>query len=117
MSKPAIAKVWTFASSSGRGNYETLMFVDMTTSCGCPGWTRRTTTTGARSCKHTRLVDMGRADEESTSHHDYRPDLQFQAGAWQGSPAASAAVTAAPPAFPSLRKDAPGFGMRTRKLS
>ena len=68
----AIAKVWIFASSSGRGTYETLRYDDGTTSCNCPGWTRRVTPDGSRSCKHTRLVDMGRADDECDSTHDYQ---------------------------------------------
>lgn len=113
MNKPAIAKVWNFASSSGRGSYETLLFADLTTSCNCPGWTRRTTTTGSRSCKHTRLVDMDRADLECESTHDYRPDLRFQSGGWQPNEPSPAPVAS------SLRKDAtrPSFGMRARKLS
>ena len=66
-----IAKVWTFASSSGSGTYETLQYTDGTTSCACPGWTRRVATDGSRSCKHTRLIDQGLADQHSESNHSY----------------------------------------------
>lgn len=73
--KPLI-RVWEFASSSSRGtNYETLMYSDLTTSCNCMGWTRRTQPDGSRSCKHTRLVDMLRADAECVASHDYRTDF------------------------------------------
>ncbi|MEA3207838.1 MAG: hypothetical protein QOE70_895 [Chthoniobacter sp.] len=99
MSKPAIAKVWTFASSSGRGSYETLLFVDNTTSCNCPGWTRRTTASGDRSCKHTRLVDQDRADDEAESFHSYTD------------PAAPVAIS------PAATQASPAFGMRSRKLA
>ena len=70
MSK-AIARVWKFASSSGSGVYETLQYEDGSTSCGCMGWCRRVAPDGSRSCKHTRAVDMGTADSECTSSHDY----------------------------------------------
>jgi hypothetical protein len=71
MSK-AIVKVWTFPSSSNPNkNYETLKYDDGTTSCGCPGWCRRVAVDGSRSCKHTRLVDQGIANQECISSHDY----------------------------------------------
>lgn len=57
-----IAKTWRFASSSGSNTYETLQFQDGTTSCDCPGWTRRLQSDGSRSCKHVRSVAMGDAD-------------------------------------------------------
>jgi len=66
-----IAKVWEFASSSSNAKYETLQYVDSTTSCNCPGWTRRVAADGSRSCKHTRMVDMGTADRECAATHDY----------------------------------------------
>ena len=72
MSKPAaIAKCWTFASSSGSGRYQTLQYADGSTSCECPGWCRRVAADGSRSCKHTRSVLMGSADRECESMHDY----------------------------------------------
>jgi len=71
MSSP-IAKVWTFPSSSNPSKtYETLLYTDGSTSCNCPGWTRRVAADGSRTCKHTRLVDQDRADAESLSHKDY----------------------------------------------
>src|ERR1041385_6295182 len=66
-----IAKCWTFQSSSGSGTYETLQYTDGSSSCGCPGWTRRCQSDGSRSCKHTRYIDQGIADLNSISHHDY----------------------------------------------
>jgi hypothetical protein len=66
-----VAKVWTFASSSGSKTYETLKYTDGTTSCNCMGWTRRVAADGSRSCKHTRYVHQGMADSECVSSHDY----------------------------------------------
>lgn len=67
-----IAKVWTMPSSSNFCTYETLQFTDGSTSCNCPGWTRRITADGQRSCKHTRMVDMGTADVAATVFVDYQ---------------------------------------------
>ncbi len=66
-----IAKVWTMPSSSGNGTYETLQYTDASTSCNCRGWTQRVTADGLRSCKHTRMVDMGIADGEAVALHIY----------------------------------------------
>ena len=67
-----ISKVWTFRSDSNPSkSYETLLYKDGTTSCGCPGWTRRVAANGERSCKHTRLVDQGIADSHCDSSHEY----------------------------------------------
>ena len=67
-----ITKVWTFASDSNPNiEYETLQYTDGTTSCNCRGWTRRVAADGTRSCKHTRLVDMGTADANCTATHNY----------------------------------------------
>ena len=71
MSGPSIAKCWTFASSSGGGRYQTLLYADGSTSCDCPGWCRRVAADGSRSCKHTRAVLMGTADRDCQSMHDY----------------------------------------------
>lgn len=49
----SIAQVWEFSSSSGSKIYETLQYTDGSTSCNCPGWTRRVDARGNRSCKHT----------------------------------------------------------------
>ena len=72
MSTAAIAKCWTFGSSSGRGTYQTLLYADGSTSCDCPGWCRRVAADGSRSCKHTRSVLIGTADRECQSMHDPR---------------------------------------------
>jgi hypothetical protein len=50
-----------------------LQYVDGSTSCNCKGWTRRTAVDGTRTCKHTRLVDLGKADLHSTAQHTYQP--------------------------------------------
>jgi hypothetical protein len=68
-----ISRVWTFRSDSNPNvQYETLQLVDGTTSCNCMGWTRRVAPDGSRSCKHTRYVDMGIADDHCTATHDYQ---------------------------------------------
>jgi hypothetical protein len=66
-----ITKVWTFASDSNPDiEYETLQYADGSTSCNCKGWTRRVAANGSRSCKHTRYVDMGTADDHCTVTHN-----------------------------------------------
>ena len=71
MKKP-IRQVWTFRSDSNpRREYETLQYMDGTTSCACPGWTRRVAADGTRSCKHTRWVDQGSADRHCIDTHHY----------------------------------------------
>ena len=73
MSKP-ISQVWTFHSDSNPDiNYETLRYTDQSMSCNCPGWTRRVAADGSRSCKHTRSIDMGTADQQSSASHSYAP--------------------------------------------
>jgi hypothetical protein len=73
MSKP-ISQVWTFPSDSNPDvQYETLRYTDGSASCNCPGWTRRVAADGSRSCKHTRSIDMGTADQQSTATHSYEP--------------------------------------------
>jgi predicted nucleic acid-binding Zn finger protein len=76
MSDPSktISKVWSFPSDSNPAiNYETLQYVDGSASCNCKGWTRRVTADGKRSCKHTRYIDMGVADDQSTRCQSYQP--------------------------------------------
>ena len=69
-----ISKVWTFPSDSNPNTeYETLQYADGSTSCNCKGWTRRLAADGSRSCKHTRLVDMGAADANCRASHQYEP--------------------------------------------
>jgi hypothetical protein len=73
MTKP-ISQVWTFPSDSNPDKtYETLRYTDQSISCNCPGWTRRVAADGSRSCKHTRSIDMGTADQQSTATHSYEP--------------------------------------------
>jgi hypothetical protein len=73
MKKP-ISQVWTFESDSNPDvQYETLRYTDGSTSCNCRGWTQRVAANGTRSCKHTRAVDMGTADQQSTATHSYEP--------------------------------------------
>lgn len=71
MSQKAVAKVWTFESSSSSKTYETLQYIDGSTSCNCPGWTRRVAADGTRSCKHTRWVDQNLADANCVARKDY----------------------------------------------
>src|SRR6266478_2223417 len=68
----SITRVWTFASDSNPTiEYETLQYVDGTTSCSCKGWCRRVAADGTRSCKHTRYVDLGVADNHCRATHSY----------------------------------------------
>lgn len=61
-------KVWIFKSDSSDKSYQTLLYADGSTSCDCFGWTKRS----ARTCKHTRSVDCGVADQLCASSTDYR---------------------------------------------
>jgi hypothetical protein len=68
MTKP-IRQVWTFRSDSNPDlEYQTLQYVDGTTSCACKGWTRRVAADGSRSCKHCRFVDDPKPILEMLSH-------------------------------------------------
>ena len=70
-----ISRVWSFASDSNPNiEYETLQYTDGTTSCNCKGWTRRVAVDGSRSCKHSRYVDMGIADDHCIATHNYEPN-------------------------------------------
>jgi hypothetical protein len=72
MPNTPIVKVWTFPSSSNPDKtYETLLRESGYRSCNCPGWCQRVAKNGSRSCKHTRLVDQGIADQECTASHTY----------------------------------------------
>lgn len=71
MNQP-IRQVWTFRSDSNPDiEYQTLQYLDSSTSCNCPGWTRRVAADGSRSCKHTRWVDLGTADRHCAATHNY----------------------------------------------
>lgn len=72
MTPPAITKCWTFRSSKGDRHYQTLLYADGSTSCDCPGWCKRIAADRSRSCKHTRSVMLGTADQEAESSHDSR---------------------------------------------
>ena len=56
-----VASVFPFKSSSSTTIYECRLYKNGSTSCNCPGWTRRTLTTINgdiyRECKHTKEVD------------------------------------------------------------
>lgn len=70
--KKKIKTVWVFDSDSNPNkHYQTLLYEDRSTSCDCPGWTRRVQPDGSRTCKHVRLVDAGLADSEARSKKDY----------------------------------------------
>ena len=74
-----ITRVWSFASDSNPNvEYQTLQYADGTTSCNCKGWTRRITADGSRSCKHTRAVDMGTADQTCKATHSYESNNNHQ---------------------------------------
>lgn len=54
-----IARTFEFKSKSNPSAeaYRTILYKDGTTSCNCPGWTRRNMN-GVRECKHTLLIDQ-----------------------------------------------------------
>lgn len=62
LSRGKAIKGWEFESSSSDAMYECLKYPDGTTSCNCPGWTRRVGADGSRSCKHTKMIDSGIVD-------------------------------------------------------
>lgn len=69
-----IRKSWIFASESGPSRYETLQYIDGTTSCNCRGWTRKVQSDGSRTCRHVRLVEHGMADQQALSFRDVAAD-------------------------------------------
>ena len=99
-----IQKTWCFASSSSNTEYETLQYTDNSTSCNCPGWTRRVDANGNRSCKHTRLVDMGRADIIALSCHEYGSHSQLAPRPPAHAPKGKTTAPPAPPARLGARK-------------
>jgi len=63
-----ITRVWSFASDSNPNiEFETMQYADGTSSCNGKGWTRRVAPDGSRSCKHTRAVDIGTANDHCTA--------------------------------------------------
>lgn len=104
-------KVWTFASGSNPNKkYETLQYADRTTSCNCPGWTRRVDPNGNRSCKHTRMVEQGIADEEAVASADLqsgqtaKPKIAPNQKAVPKQPKAKKAEKKIDPGIPVVRK-------------
>lgn len=78
MIKPVIFCTYWFPSSSNPQHlYETLLYVDRTMSCGCPGWTRRVDADGNRSCKHTRLVAAGLGNAEAARFHIHKENAKL----------------------------------------
>lgn len=70
-----IACLFLFESDSSPGKtYQTLLYDDSSTSCDCKGWTfkRRNVIGGGRTCKHTRLVEAGIAEQHAVKVQDYR---------------------------------------------
>lgn len=66
-----IATCYVFASSSNpEKTHQTLQYIDGSTSCECPGWTRRCVD-GFRTCKHVRYIEAGLAAGHCVSKVDY----------------------------------------------
>lgn len=66
-----ILQSYLFASSSISRTHETLVCSNGQITCNCPGWTRRTTASGQRSCRHVRLVEAGQGEKEAVNFRDY----------------------------------------------
>lgn len=74
MNVKAIATMFIFESESTPGKtYQTLLYMDGTTSCECPGWKfkRKTTPEGDRTCRHVRDVDSGMANRHAVKVVEY----------------------------------------------
>lgn len=71
-----IAKAWEWKSSTSDRIYQTLLYDDNSTSCNCPGWTRKVQPDGSRACRHTRSVEFGTADNQSMASKDYRGTIK-----------------------------------------
>lgn len=74
MNVKEIATMFVFESESTPGkDYQTLLYVDGTTSCECPGWKfkRKTTPSGDRTCRHVRDVDAGLANRHAKKVVEY----------------------------------------------
>jgi hypothetical protein len=69
-----IATLFIFESESSPGKtYQTLLYVDGSTSCECPAWRfkRKVTGNGDRTCKHVRDVDCGMANRHAVKVVEY----------------------------------------------
>jgi len=77
MTKKGIRATFLFDSSTvPNKRYTALLYEDGSTSCNCPGWTRRVAEDGSRECKHTRAIkDTNRQARSRTEPYS----------GWQGS--------------------------------
>lgn len=80
-----ITKLWRFSSSSSDKLYETLQYSDGSVSCDCFGWTKRVKN-GVRTCKHTRSVLSGMADQECKTSSNLQPDHPQMGQQWRPLP-------------------------------
>lgn len=73
--EPAIAKAFYFKSESSKKTYETLLYVDGSITCNCPGWTFKCKVTqdGGRTCKHARLIAAGIAEDSADKVVQFAP--------------------------------------------
>lgn len=75
--KPQIAKAFYFKSESSpkKPPYETLLYVDGSITCNCPGWTfkGKVTMGGGRTCKHARLIAAGIAEDSADKVVQFAP--------------------------------------------
>lgn len=70
--KPEIAQLYIFASESSGKKYQTLVYVDGTKSCECPGWIyKKKTVVGERTCKHIRWIDAGMGSQHAEKFVEY----------------------------------------------
>ena len=72
-----VHKIWAFESGPGSISYETVQFCDGTTLCNCFGWKKKNSN-GERSCRHTRMVSAGTADDLATRVKVYQPLIEDQ---------------------------------------
>lgn len=69
-----IATLFIFESESSPGKtYQTLVYVDGSMSCECPGWKfkRKTAANGDRTCKHVRDIDAGMGGRHAIKMVEY----------------------------------------------
>lgn len=77
----SIVKTWHFKSSDKTTTYETVLYDDNSTSCNCPGWTKRLQRDSGgnvyRTCKHTRMVEAGSADVLAVSVWEHQTQARL----------------------------------------
>lgn len=69
-----IATLFVFASESTPGkSYQTLVYIDGSMSCDCPGWKfkKKTTADGERTCRHLRDIESGLANQHAIKTVEY----------------------------------------------